>query len=185
MASIVVHAAHCCPAHGCKYNNDEECPVVNSEVKPTYPDACEQCADEKETAQNLSERVKDQIVAESTTLLALKDQIAELREENRKLRRAGEGEYDVAVVVYMRTHGQDLGDAYSGARLAVSHALRTVALDHTILTVPVMVRKGTEMVQMGVAQVAEVRELSAGRHFSIEPSRHNFRHLDYLSGKEW
>jgi hypothetical protein len=40
MIDVVVHAAHCCKEHGCKYGNPE-CPVVSGEVKQDYP--CEEC----------------------------------------------------------------------------------------------------------------------------------------------
>lgn len=35
-----VHAAHCCPVHGCKYG-DEYCPVVLRLIKPLS--ICEDC----------------------------------------------------------------------------------------------------------------------------------------------
>jgi hypothetical protein len=38
--SIVVHAAHCCKWHGCKYGEDD-CPVANGEVEQEY--ICEGC----------------------------------------------------------------------------------------------------------------------------------------------
>ena len=35
-----VHRTHCCILHGCKYG-DEDCPVVNGEIKQDY--ICESC----------------------------------------------------------------------------------------------------------------------------------------------
>lgn len=35
-----VHETHCCVLHGCKYGNDD-CPVVNGQIKQTYQ--CEGC----------------------------------------------------------------------------------------------------------------------------------------------
>jgi hypothetical protein len=35
-----VHASHCCVMHGCKYG-DEDCPVVNKEIKQEF--ICESC----------------------------------------------------------------------------------------------------------------------------------------------
>jgi hypothetical protein len=35
-----VHQSHCCAKHGCKYG-DEDCPVVNGDVKQFY--YCEEC----------------------------------------------------------------------------------------------------------------------------------------------
>jgi hypothetical protein len=36
-----VHRTHCCIVHGCKYG-DEDCPVVNREIKQDY--ICESCS---------------------------------------------------------------------------------------------------------------------------------------------
>ena len=33
MSNIGVHAAHCCKWHGCKYGEDEICPVVLGNVE--------------------------------------------------------------------------------------------------------------------------------------------------------
>ena len=35
-----VHRTHCCVLHGCKYG-DQDCPVVNGEIKQDY--TCESC----------------------------------------------------------------------------------------------------------------------------------------------
>lgn len=43
MSNEGVHAAHCCAAHGCKYGNDNDCPVVAGRVSQEYP--CEECGD--------------------------------------------------------------------------------------------------------------------------------------------
>lgn len=39
-----VHAAHCCPVHGCKYG-DDGCLIANKDMKPTYGknNGCELC----------------------------------------------------------------------------------------------------------------------------------------------
>ena len=44
MSKIGVHAAHCCKWHGCKYGEDEICPVVLGKVEQEYP--CEWCSEE-------------------------------------------------------------------------------------------------------------------------------------------
>ena len=36
-----VHRAHCCVLHGCKYGDEDACPVVNGTIKQRYP--CEDC----------------------------------------------------------------------------------------------------------------------------------------------
>jgi hypothetical protein len=37
----LVHAAHCCVEHGCKYGERRTCPVVTKVIDQKYP--CEQC----------------------------------------------------------------------------------------------------------------------------------------------
>ena len=37
---ILIHSAHCCVMHGCKYG-DEDCPVVSLNIEQSYP--CEEC----------------------------------------------------------------------------------------------------------------------------------------------
>ena len=46
MSNISVHASHCCKWHGCKYGEDEICPVVLGKVEQEYP--CEWCSEELE-----------------------------------------------------------------------------------------------------------------------------------------
>lgn len=36
-----VHETHCCILHGCKYGNNENCPVCNGLIKQRY--ICETC----------------------------------------------------------------------------------------------------------------------------------------------
>ena len=36
-----VHQTHCCVLHGCKYGQDDDCPVVNKIIEQEYP--CEDC----------------------------------------------------------------------------------------------------------------------------------------------
>ena len=38
---VGVHTSHCCSIHGCKYCEDETCPVVQGEAEQEYP--CEDC----------------------------------------------------------------------------------------------------------------------------------------------
>lgn len=42
-----VHAAHCCPIHGCKYSYgfDVKCPIVDKQIEPKYEmnNGCEEC----------------------------------------------------------------------------------------------------------------------------------------------
>lgn len=40
-----VHANHCCPECGCKYD-DPDCPVVNKIIEPEF--ACYECEEEQE-----------------------------------------------------------------------------------------------------------------------------------------
>jgi len=44
--NIAVHAYHCCKWHGCKYGDDDTCPVVNGYVKQLY--LCEWCYEDIE-----------------------------------------------------------------------------------------------------------------------------------------
>lgn len=44
LKEIGVHAAHCCPRHGCKYG-DENCPVVKGVVEGRI---CEDCLEDEE-----------------------------------------------------------------------------------------------------------------------------------------
>jgi hypothetical protein len=37
-----VHSTHCCAVHGCKYGNDDVCPVANGNKLQNYP--CETCS---------------------------------------------------------------------------------------------------------------------------------------------
>jgi len=39
------HASHCCPLHGCKYNDEDRCPIETGLAKPTYGlnNGCEYC----------------------------------------------------------------------------------------------------------------------------------------------
>lgn len=46
-----VHRTHCCQEHGCKYSEDDTCPVVNGQVKQDYP--CESCEDSNEAYSNM------------------------------------------------------------------------------------------------------------------------------------
>ena len=39
--NIGTHQTHCCIIHGCKYGEDEDCPVVTGKVIQTY--FCEDC----------------------------------------------------------------------------------------------------------------------------------------------
>lgn len=39
---VGVHVTHCCLHHGCKYGEDETCPVVLGAHKQEYP--CEECS---------------------------------------------------------------------------------------------------------------------------------------------
>jgi len=39
--TVGVHTSHCCSIHGCKYCEDETCPVVQGEAEQEYP--CEDC----------------------------------------------------------------------------------------------------------------------------------------------
>ena len=39
-----VHTEHCCIVHGCKYNEDELCTVMNGNRKQSHP--CEYCKEE-------------------------------------------------------------------------------------------------------------------------------------------
>lgn len=57
---IGTHVTHCCKFHGCKYGDDDRCPVENLSHQQEYP--CEFCpteedvrAAEKELAQMKSE----------------------------------------------------------------------------------------------------------------------------------
>lgn len=38
-----VHETHCCVIHGCKYGNDEHCPVYKALIEQGY--LCETCSD--------------------------------------------------------------------------------------------------------------------------------------------
>lgn len=40
-AEYSFHKAHCCVIHGCKYGEDEDCPVVNRQIEQCYP--CPTC----------------------------------------------------------------------------------------------------------------------------------------------
>jgi hypothetical protein len=40
-----VHESHCCPVHGCKYGDDENCPVTNR-LTMKYNQHCEDCENE-------------------------------------------------------------------------------------------------------------------------------------------
>ena len=40
-----VHRSHCCAQHGCKYGEDNSCPVILGEVIQDHP--CESCDDEQ------------------------------------------------------------------------------------------------------------------------------------------
>lgn len=40
---IGVHRTHCCLLHGCKYGQDDTCPVVQQDVVQDY--VCEDCID--------------------------------------------------------------------------------------------------------------------------------------------
>ena len=37
-----VHTEHCCVKHGCKYGEDDYCPVVQKQQKQSY--TCESCS---------------------------------------------------------------------------------------------------------------------------------------------
>lgn len=39
--NIGTHVTHCCERHGCKYGEDETCPVVQKQNGQEYP--CEDC----------------------------------------------------------------------------------------------------------------------------------------------
>lgn len=39
--NIGTHVTHCCERHGCKYGEDETCPVVQKKNNQEYP--CEDC----------------------------------------------------------------------------------------------------------------------------------------------
>jgi hypothetical protein len=39
-----VHVEHCCVRHGCKYGDDEDCPVESGKVQQSYP--CESCTED-------------------------------------------------------------------------------------------------------------------------------------------
>jgi hypothetical protein len=41
MVNVGVHQTHCCVLHGCKYGDDENCPVFTGEVEQLY--TCEYC----------------------------------------------------------------------------------------------------------------------------------------------
>jgi len=41
-----VHAGHCCEKHGCKYGDDDVCPVATGDVEQHHP--CEWCSAEEE-----------------------------------------------------------------------------------------------------------------------------------------
>lgn len=45
---VGVHRTHCCVLHGCKYGDDDSCPVVNKEIEQKYP--CMDCPDSLEEA---------------------------------------------------------------------------------------------------------------------------------------
>lgn len=40
---VAVHVGHCCVAHGCKYVDDEYCPVAKGKLEQKY--RCEICCD--------------------------------------------------------------------------------------------------------------------------------------------
>jgi acetyltransferase-like isoleucine patch superfamily enzyme len=48
-----VHTEHCCSHHGCKYGEEERCPVTNGN-KPQHG-SCDQCQDELEHLEKLEE----------------------------------------------------------------------------------------------------------------------------------
>ena len=56
MSNIGVHATHCCKWHGCKYGEDEICPVVLGKVEQEYP--CEYCHDDIEDLEYHREALK-------------------------------------------------------------------------------------------------------------------------------
>lgn len=45
-----VHIGHCCVYHGCKYGDDEQCPVESKKAVQKYP--CESCGEIKEEQEN-------------------------------------------------------------------------------------------------------------------------------------
>lgn len=51
--NIGVHASHCCVVHGCKYGEDDTCPVVNKEIQQKYP--CESCGHDDISPKNLKD----------------------------------------------------------------------------------------------------------------------------------
>ena len=52
-----VHEHHCCAKHGCKYENDSNCPVVLGLTKQKYP--CEMCDIEKEQGLESSNEIEE------------------------------------------------------------------------------------------------------------------------------
>lgn len=44
--NIEIHAYHCCKWHGCKYGDDDACPVVNGRIRQLY--LCEWCHEDLE-----------------------------------------------------------------------------------------------------------------------------------------
>lgn len=61
-SSFGVHAAHCCSVHGCKYREDDVCPVVNGLHEGVY---CEDCYyDEQSVAQAITLLVEREFIPE-------------------------------------------------------------------------------------------------------------------------
>lgn len=55
MSRAGVHATHCCTDHGCKYGDDDVCPVKSGDVAQEYP--CEWCSAEEEDRQDALRRI--------------------------------------------------------------------------------------------------------------------------------
>lgn len=65
--TTLVHAAHCCAKHGCKYSiNSLDCPVEQGAVKAEYP--CEFCDMDDEAAAPVVDRIVAWLEARITEL---------------------------------------------------------------------------------------------------------------------
>jgi hypothetical protein len=68
MINIDVHKTHCCSIHGCKYGQDDICPVVQGIVKQKYP--CEDCSFEGDQINEMT--LKELMIEEQELVQGLK-----------------------------------------------------------------------------------------------------------------
>lgn len=62
MTNNEVHRTHCCVLHGCKYLDDNNCPLVNKEINQLYP--CMDCpASLSEAYEKVNQKYNDYLMS--------------------------------------------------------------------------------------------------------------------------